>query len=78
MSGSPAVPVKLPIALFPSPLSADPGAATKSLAEARTPPGIRTQRKIIAAENAIYFQPHPEFDELTFSARELVQATLPH
>jgi hypothetical protein len=38
----------------------------------------RTQRKIIETKNAIYFQPHPESDELTFSARELVQATLPH
>ena len=38
----------------------------------------RTQRKIIEAKNAIHFQPHPEADDLTFSARELVQATLPH
>jgi hypothetical protein len=38
----------------------------------------RTQRKIIETKNAIYFQPQPDADELTFSARELVQATLPH
>jgi hypothetical protein len=38
----------------------------------------RTQRKILDVRNAIYFQPQPESDDLTFSARELVQATLPH
>lgn len=38
----------------------------------------RTQRKIIETKNAIYFQPQPEAEELTYSARELVQATLPH
>ena len=38
----------------------------------------RTQRKILDASNTIYFQPQPDADDLTFSARELVQATLPH
>jgi hypothetical protein len=38
----------------------------------------RTQRKILDVRNAIHFQPQPEADDLTFSARELVQATLPH
>jgi len=38
----------------------------------------RTQRKIIEAKNEIYFQPQPDADDLTYSARELVQATLPH
>jgi Plasmid encoded RepA protein len=38
----------------------------------------RTQRKILDVRNAIYFQPQPESEDLTFSARELVQATLPH
>lgn len=38
----------------------------------------RTQRKILNVRNAIYFQPQPDAAELTFSARELVQATLPH
>jgi hypothetical protein len=38
----------------------------------------RTQRKIIEAKNAIYFQPQPDADDMAFSARELVQATLPH
>ena len=38
----------------------------------------RTQRKVLDVRNAIYFQPQPESDDLTFSARELVQATLPH
>jgi hypothetical protein len=38
----------------------------------------RTQRKILDARNAIYFQPQPDAEDLTFSARELVQATLPH
>jgi hypothetical protein len=41
-------------------------------------PLTRTQRKIIETKNAIYFQPQPEADDLTYSARELVQATLPH
>lgn len=41
-------------------------------------PLTRTQRKIIETKNAIYFQPQPEAEELTYSARELVQATLPH
>jgi hypothetical protein len=38
----------------------------------------RTQRKIIEAKNEIYFQPQPDADDMAFSARELVQATLPH
>jgi hypothetical protein len=38
----------------------------------------RTQRKIIEAKNAIYFQPQPDATDMAFSARELVQATLPH
>jgi hypothetical protein len=38
----------------------------------------RTQRKILDVRSAIYFQPQPESEDLTFSARELVQATLPH
>jgi len=38
----------------------------------------RTQRRVLAARNEIYFQPQPEGDDLAFSARELLQATLPH
>ena len=38
----------------------------------------RTQRKIIEVKNEIYFQPQPDADDMAFSARELVQATLPH
>jgi hypothetical protein len=38
----------------------------------------RTHRKIFEVKNAIYFQPQPDTDEMAFSARELVQATLPH
>jgi hypothetical protein len=38
----------------------------------------RTQRKILDTRNAIYFQPQPDGDDMAFSARELVQATLPH
>ena len=38
----------------------------------------RTQQKIIEARNEIYFQPQPDADDMAFSARELVQATLPH
>lgn len=38
----------------------------------------RTQRRVLTARNEIYFQPQPEGDDLAFSARELVQATLPH
>jgi hypothetical protein len=41
-------------------------------------PLTRTHRKILTTRNAIYFQPQPDADDLTFSARELVQATLPH
>jgi hypothetical protein len=41
-------------------------------------PLTRTQRKIIETKNAIYFKPQPDTDDLTYSARELVQATLPH
>jgi Plasmid encoded RepA protein len=41
-------------------------------------PLTRTQRKIIEAKNEIYFQPQPDADDMAFSARELVQATLPH
>jgi hypothetical protein len=38
----------------------------------------RTQRQIIDARQAICAQPQPDNPDLTFSARELVQATLPH
>jgi hypothetical protein len=38
----------------------------------------RTQRKILDTRTAIYFQPQPTSEDMTFSARELVQATLPH
>ena len=38
----------------------------------------RTHHKIFEAKNAIHFQPQPTSEEMTFSARELVQATLPH
>jgi hypothetical protein len=41
-------------------------------------PLTRTQRKILEASNVIYFQPQPDADDMAFSARELVQATLPH
>ncbi len=41
-------------------------------------PLTRTQRKILDARNLIHFQPQPSNEDLTFSARELVQATLPH
>jgi hypothetical protein len=38
----------------------------------------RTQRKVLEASHAVYFQPQPDNDDLVFSARELVQATMPH
>src|SRR6266849_3533788 len=41
-------------------------------------PPTRTQRQVLAASNAIYFQPQPDPDDLAFAARQLVQATLPH
>jgi hypothetical protein len=48
----------------------------KAISQPRPP--TKTQRKILDAVNAVYFQPQPDNDELAFASRQLVQATLPH
>lgn len=38
----------------------------------------KTQRKMLEAAEGIFFQAEPDSSDLIFSAREIVQATLPH